>query len=324
MEKKRVYFLDIAKGIGIILTIIGHYEFPRIIHDWINAFHMPLFFIIAGYFWHERPLMEEFKKGIRQLICPMVLTKILWVILLLVVYNYKGIYTGPDSKDWLLGGLFEMGDFHMAVVWFLLALFWGKIIMNLLQYVKEKMRVVISVILFIISYSIRSYLDQGYGIYFPFCFFQGLTVPVFMLIGYYLHKYEILEKKFPLSLVIIAFISLIMAYKMPIYMAAIIYPHSFWNVVSASFATISLLYFCNHLPLFQDKNTRFFKVITFIGRNSLAVLCIHALEFSIQLPRIFNSFIPNYLHGITMVIIISCIVYILRNIPFVQKIYHIQ
>ena len=52
MEKQavnRIEYLDISKGIGIILVVLGHivYTNPYVM-IWISSFHMPLFFIIAG------------------------------------------------------------------------------------------------------------------------------------------------------------------------------------------------------------------------------------------------------------------------------------
>lgn len=60
-EKKHFYEVDIAKGIGILLVVIGH-GFPdvssqngisipafRIVHDVIYSFHMPLMFFLAGF-----------------------------------------------------------------------------------------------------------------------------------------------------------------------------------------------------------------------------------------------------------------------------------
>ena len=59
MEKTRNITFDIAKGIGIILVVIGHY-IPEGAPSWyvgfthfIYQFHMPLFFIIAGFFFER-------------------------------------------------------------------------------------------------------------------------------------------------------------------------------------------------------------------------------------------------------------------------------
>lgn len=45
---KRDISLDIAKGIGILLMVIGHTGCPGWLHDGIYSFHMPLFFILSG------------------------------------------------------------------------------------------------------------------------------------------------------------------------------------------------------------------------------------------------------------------------------------
>lgn len=50
MEKKRIFYLDIAKGIGIILVVLGHVmELSTPVRQFVTSFHMPLFFVISGY-----------------------------------------------------------------------------------------------------------------------------------------------------------------------------------------------------------------------------------------------------------------------------------
>ena len=49
MERKRIQWLDIAKGLAIILMILGHTSIPKFAADFIWLFHMPLFFIASGY-----------------------------------------------------------------------------------------------------------------------------------------------------------------------------------------------------------------------------------------------------------------------------------
>lgn len=48
---KRKSFIDIAKGIGIILVVLGHLDTGgQISREIIYSFHMPLFFILSGAF----------------------------------------------------------------------------------------------------------------------------------------------------------------------------------------------------------------------------------------------------------------------------------
>lgn len=46
----RENWVDIAKGIGIILVVMGHANCPEIPHGIIYSFHMPLFFFLSGLF----------------------------------------------------------------------------------------------------------------------------------------------------------------------------------------------------------------------------------------------------------------------------------
>lgn len=49
---KRIEYLDYAKGIGIILVVLGHILIKGNIKIYIYSFHMPLFFIISGYLFN--------------------------------------------------------------------------------------------------------------------------------------------------------------------------------------------------------------------------------------------------------------------------------
>lgn len=51
---KRNDTISICKGIAIILMVAGHAEAPELITNFIYTFHMPLFFITAGYFFTRR------------------------------------------------------------------------------------------------------------------------------------------------------------------------------------------------------------------------------------------------------------------------------
>jgi len=50
---KRINYIDVARGIGILLVVMGHNDFAAVapfMHKLIYSFHMPLFFFLSGYF----------------------------------------------------------------------------------------------------------------------------------------------------------------------------------------------------------------------------------------------------------------------------------
>ena len=49
---KRIPWIDIGKGIGIILVIAGHTFTEGQFYVWLNSFHMPLFFLLSGFLYY--------------------------------------------------------------------------------------------------------------------------------------------------------------------------------------------------------------------------------------------------------------------------------
>lgn len=57
---KRIREIDILKGILILFVVIGHYPFiNQSIKQIIFWFHMPLFFIISGYFYKNKGIINN-------------------------------------------------------------------------------------------------------------------------------------------------------------------------------------------------------------------------------------------------------------------------
>lgn len=78
--------LAICKGLAIILMVVGHTEGPAFLNSLIYIFHMPVFFLAAGYFFQRRYLSEPWdfvSRRFRGLYVPMVK----WSLLFLVLHN---------------------------------------------------------------------------------------------------------------------------------------------------------------------------------------------------------------------------------------------
>lgn len=52
--------LSIAKGIGIILMVVGHSGCPDVLNRFIYLFHMPLFFFVSGYLFKDKYVENKF------------------------------------------------------------------------------------------------------------------------------------------------------------------------------------------------------------------------------------------------------------------------
>ena len=72
MEKVRNKWIDIAKGITIILMVLGHSSLPQSISNFIWSFHMPFFFIVSGLMtnFDSYSFMQFVKRKVKNLLIP--------------------------------------------------------------------------------------------------------------------------------------------------------------------------------------------------------------------------------------------------------------
>ena len=104
--------ISIAKGIAIILMVIAHAEAPGWLCNFIFEFHMPLFFITAGFFFSTKYLHDEatfVKKRIKGLYLPFVK----WSVFFLIIHNWMfdiGILNEVYGND--KGGVLHPWSWH--------------------------------------------------------------------------------------------------------------------------------------------------------------------------------------------------------------------
>ena len=109
---KRETIISICKGIAIILMVIAHAEAPGWLCKFIFEFHMPLFFITAGYFFSLKYLNDEatfVKKRIKGLYWPFVK----WAVFFLIIHNWMfdlGVLNETFGND--AGGVTHPYNWH--------------------------------------------------------------------------------------------------------------------------------------------------------------------------------------------------------------------
>lgn len=85
--------ISIAKAFAIILMVIGHTEYPGLLTSCLYTFHLPLFFITAGYFFGRRQASQPWQfctRRFKGLYIPMVKWSLIW-LLLHNVWHHFGI-----------------------------------------------------------------------------------------------------------------------------------------------------------------------------------------------------------------------------------------
>lgn len=126
MKEKRLDYMDMAKGIGIILVVVGHSGMAsESVITWLSSFHMPLFFILSGMLVYykreeEQPILHSIKRRVRSLLVPYVFFSVIYLLIDLY-YMIRG--REIQLADAVLQ---TVSFFGLSVLWFLPALLIGE------------------------------------------------------------------------------------------------------------------------------------------------------------------------------------------------------
>jgi len=188
IKSNREGAFDIARGIGILLMVMGHtgfgMEFDKIIH----TFHMPLFFFFSGYFFrptkHNNFLSYLFHQ-INVLLIP-------YIIFAFFYLGLHYLYTGEFSIKYFILSLVTPNQNRINVagaLWFLMSLFSAKIIYYILL---KSIRSFCVQSLVIIAISIVSMsLRQNYHVKLCLCLDSAMSMLVIVHLGHILYKYRL-------------------------------------------------------------------------------------------------------------------------------------
>ena len=124
MSGKRIEYIDITKGIGILLVALAHADISLIspyLHRFIYAFHMPLFFFLSGYFFNpETPFSTLLRKRFNSILKPYFVTILLIYIASLSFTNMR--FANVFGR--ILKSLYATGYYiDWVQLWFLPSLF---------------------------------------------------------------------------------------------------------------------------------------------------------------------------------------------------------
>ncbi len=291
LEKKRIGFIDCAKGITILLVVLGHTignggRFEAILRGIIFSFHMPLFFILSSYTFRYSNDFSEFvlkvENGFKHLIIPVFILFFMKVILnyLLKIPDYVEISISNiiNSLVYSSGVEVTLGDTKigsLGMLWFLVVLFFSRLLFDYFQLkINNKVWLFSSVVFCSIFGVLISFFQ-----WLPFCFDLVLTILPFIYSGYCLKKYD-LEKKYIIKsgvfLCIFLILLLIEFCVCNNYLELACRRYSFYPVsfIIAIIGTLFVLYFSQIL-----QKIMIFKCLNFLGKNSFLILSIHYLDY---------------------------------------------
>ncbi len=327
---KRIEWIDISKGIGIFLVIIGHTMLEPAIRTQIYVFHMPLFFLLSGFlFSHKKhPNAGSFT-----------LAKAKSLLIPYTVFSFLSLYLGKILLEAEINLEAFMSAFLLSQrnalyfdepLWFLTSLFTIEILFYFfVKYIKKPFIIWLAAAgLSILSIRYLNALTAESVL--PWSLDQSLYYLFYFACGYVMKTTGLLRnsgKKSPLLLLA----SVIYLYLL---VDNTIYTRIFQQISEIPYLPDSVFLFLNHavwallaiLFVFYLSQFLAFSFVKFLGEKSLIFLALH-ISLGFNLTNYITSgrladYIPNpnllgLVYSIAAVLIVSPIaILITKYLPF--------
>ena len=299
MREKRI---DNAKGIAILLVIIGHVS-GGLTGIWnfqfVYGIHLVVFFILSGYTLKKAALTKDFiNKKFSRLMVPYFYT----CIAIIIADVFNSWYLNQDASimtvTYLMGrdlvrsffasgsiqtfGSIDLGT-RIGAIWFLPAMFFAILIFQyLLNKISDSKILGISCALVALS----GYISARF-IWFPFSIQSGMLAVFFVWIGYEIKRKNLLSKivwQHYVAAQIILLLGIFYGYCNISFVSA--YMNDILLSIPIGLAGCLLIYLLSMI----DKSDMLFG---YIGRISLSILCVHL--FSLEIMGVYFDRILNTL-----------------------------
>lgn len=308
--EKRMEWLDILKGITVLLVVLGH---SRVEMNYMSRLcvgaHMPIFFMAGGITLHK---YDTFQKGILKKAQSLIYPYLTCSFLYLCVYGLYSLWIKEDMTGFWKMLTLSLRFEGYGVLWFLPTLFLAEIILLMFIHtgLSKKMIVIIYAIIII---SVRT-LGGGYGTerWYLCILERTLFAGIFVLAGYVLQE-RLISREIPYWVFIITLgLYAYLCYNMQEWFAFDLHYAVLPNLFT--YYLLGALGIGAILSLSMRLKSKFF---VWVGRNSLCVMCTHYPILFWIWQRVFRLQLHPLVHQLLVAGIVILIEIVL--IWFVNK-----
>lgn len=300
--RERNPVFDMMKGLAIFLMVLGHCQIHEVLFHIIYLFHIPMFFIVSGYFYTPKDWKTCCKTDLRRLILPY----LIFAAIVLLKFLIDAFRLQDFSVPVRFGKSILTGDFGIGPIWFLLALFWCREIFNASAKWKWGMPIAIvsSILVGAFGLGVNSFL----------AFFEGVSSIVFYSLGFALSKMKLEVSSLVASISFAISVAVFfLCGEMDVH--TMHYPLYPLNVLGALSVTLFLYWLFK--TIWFGKYVKCF--FAFYGRWSLLLLGVHYTEF-----MLFDWYAK--ISDVVLVAVVRLVVdaggaWVLSRIPIVKKVF---
>lgn len=343
INNSRIYWIDICKAYGIILVFYGHLWLTSstpnndvlLQNKLIYSFHLPLFFILSGFF--AKVNAPDFGFFLKNKIFTRLVPVIVFNVLLFICEIPLSILNHTFSSKYYLEQLSNLirGQASLNVpTWFLVCLFTTELIhffiSRKITKQREQLIVIIgSYILGIIVTRKIVLVSHITGIAPNFWYVhESLVAYSFFMLGFVLNQSRILEniKQSPVKYLylILTTIVLLATFNLNsglfsrdggftvVLMVNSMHGHPLWFLVTALAGSFALIFLAQVTPINR--------ILLFLGENTLVLLGLNGFFRNIFNPIIIKNIPPEAFDGHYRLILVCSLVTILSLIACVPGI----
>lgn len=292
-KSKRIEWIDCAKGIAIILVVVGHTvlngKYASSLRGMIFSFHMPLFFILSCMTFRCSKDMEQYKRKSKRAFEHLVGPAIIVFVLGILIECIKNTELIGDMSYWkqevyclifASGVDTEFNQFTVRAIgipWFFFALFIGRTIFDYIHLCVEEKQL-----------CLFCWISCFAGIFFgsnqwlPFSMDIALAIMPFFYYGYKMKGMNLTEHVVKKLLIWggIWAVTLFLTfpdYREWTYLEFASRRYNFFPVCYLT-AVAGTMMISEISVLLTDKMGKLMTPILYIGRNSLYFLCVHIMD----------------------------------------------
>lgn len=302
---KRIDFVDLTKGICIILVVMTHIGGAFNLLDknsMISCFRMPLYFFISGVFFKSyEGLLGFVVRKINKLIIPFLFFYLSAFLLKYIVWKiFPGAFQLPVSWSELLA-VFHGHDLirFNPPIWFLIALFNCNVLFYFIHFLREKHLPAMFALTLLIGCT-GFYLGKM-NITIPFYIDIAMTALPFYVAGFWIRRYNFFlfpshrfDKFIPASVIVALVIMYFTATTLG--MRTNNYSGNIFQVYIAAFAGIFMI-------MLLCKKVKKLKVVSYLGRYSIITLSIHGPLLHFIGPVAARYIHNGWLQAITLLVL---------------------
>lgn len=268
----RIRYIDIAKGIGILLVCIGHFNISNedspyySLFLWIYSFHMPTFFFLSGMLFPRTITSIEgyVKNKSINLLVPYVLFSFFNLLIFLSIGEYVPNYILQGwgrNPLWFIPILFLVNLTHLGIMF-------GNIVFKLIGIVAVSS-------LFVWKVKYNGWLPYSLSElpWFYICFISGVIFNRLKFIETLRERKYLTFLLFSLHFILLFYV--VIPYNPNYRLQDNDFLSYYYRYVLGMVGVLMTISFCMNVEKYKTK------WLEWIGRNSMVILCVHYPYFKV-------------------------------------------